>query len=190
MPTRQPSAGRKARAPAPNHVREKDGLWAVLLWLNILAERRQPVKTILEGHWAKYGRDYYSRYDYEAIPMDAANQLIDDLRAKLGDLPGKTFGSLTVKDADEFSYTDPVDGSVSSGQGIRIWFDGKARVVFRLSGTGTDGATLRVYLEQYVDTHGKHNLAPAVALAPLVEAMLELTDLKGRIGRVEPDVIT
>nr|WP_321457902.1 alpha-D-glucose phosphate-specific phosphoglucomutase [uncultured Cohaesibacter sp.] len=182
--------GEESAGTGSNHVREKDGLWAVLLWLNILAERRQPVKTILEAHWAKYGRDYYSRYDYEALPLDVANQLMDDLRGKLDTLAGETLGSLTVKNADEFSYNDPVDGSVSSGQGIRVWFEGKARVVFRLSGTGTDGATLRVYLEQYVDTHGNHSLAPKEALAPLVEAMLALTDLKGRIGRTEPNVIT
>ncbi|SNY92602.1 phosphoglucomutase [Cohaesibacter sp. ES.047] len=182
--------GEESAGTGSNHVREKDGLWAVLLWLNILAERREPVKDILLDHWKHYGRDYYSRYDYEAIPAEDANKLVDDLRAQLDSLPGKSFAGLKVTKADEFSYNDPVDGSVSTGQGLRVWFEGDARVVFRLSGTGTEGATLRVYLEQYVDTHGNHTQDPQVALKGVVAAMLEMTDLGNRIGRTEPNVIT
>ncbi|WP_319530252.1 alpha-D-glucose phosphate-specific phosphoglucomutase [uncultured Cohaesibacter sp.] len=182
--------GEESAGTGSNHVREKDGLWAVLLWLNILAERREPVKDILLDHWMTFGRDYYSRYDYEAIPTDAANNLIDGLRAQLDSLPGKSFAGLAVTKADEFAYNDPVDGSVSTGQGLRVWFEGGARTVFRLSGTGTEGATLRVYLEQYVDSHGDHSLDPQVALKGVVAAMLELTDLANSIGRSEPNVIT
>ena len=182
--------GEESAGTGSNHVREKDGLWAVLLWLNILAERKETVKAIMEDHWSHFGRDYYSRYDYEAIPTDVANALMDALRNDLSELPGQSHGGLRVENADEFSYHDPVDGSVSSGQGLRVWFEGGARVVFRLSGTGTEGATLRVYLEQYVDPHGNHSLPPQEALAPIVKAMLALTNLEKRLGRKDPDVVT
>ena len=182
--------GEESAGTGSNHVREKDGLWAVLLWLNILAWRKDSVRNIMADHWDHYGRDYYSRYDYEAIPIEAANSVMDTLRGQLESLPGKTFGALTVEKADEFAYHDPVDGSVSKGQGLRVWFEGGARVVFRLSGTGTEGATLRVYLEQYVAPKGKHDLDPQDALKPVVDAMLDLTDLKTAIGRTEPNVIT
>ncbi|PLW78382.1 alpha-D-glucose phosphate-specific phosphoglucomutase [Cohaesibacter celericrescens] len=182
--------GEESAGTGSDHVREKDGLWAVLLWLNILAERNQPVKTILAEHWAHYGRDYYSRFDYEAVPSDAANALFETLQGQLATLPGQVFAGLTVNKADEFSYHDPIDGSVSTGQGLRVWFDGGARVVFRLSGTGTEGATLRVYLEQYVDSHGDHALDPQVALKPVVSAMLTMTQLEERLGRTAPNVIT
>lgn len=182
--------GEESAGTGSNHVREKDGLWAVLLWLNILAWRKDSVRNIMADHWDHYGRDYYSRYDYEAIPIEAANSVMDNLRGQLESLPGKTFGALKVEKADEFAYHDPVDGSVSKGQGLRVWFEGGARVVFRLSGTGTEGATLRVYLEQYVAPKGKHDLDPQDALKPVVDAMLDLTDLKTAIGRTEPNVIT
>ena len=182
--------GEESAGTGSNHVREKDGLWAVLLWLNILAWRKDSVRNIMADHWDHYGRDYYSRYDYEAIPIEAANSVMDALRGQLESLPGKTFGALKVEKADEFAYHDPVDGSVSKGQGLRVWFEGGARVVFRLSGTGTEGATLRVYLEQYVAPKGKHDLDPQDALKPVVDAMLDLTDLKTAIGRTEPNVIT
>ena len=182
--------GEESAGTGSNHVREKDGLWAVLLWLNILAWRKDSVRNIMADHWDHYGRDYYSRYDYEAIPIEAANSVMDTLRGQLESLPGKTFGALKVEKADEFAYHDPVDGSVSKGQGLRVWFEGGARVVFRLSGTGTEGATLRVYLEQYVAPKGKHDLDPQDALKPVVDAMLDLTDLKTAIGRTEPNVIT
>ena len=182
--------GEESAGTGSNHVREKDGLWAVLLWLNILAERREPVKTILESHWAHYGRDYYSRYDYENIDITVANDLMQSLRDRLADLPGQVFADKTVEKADEFSYEDPVDGSISAGQGIRVWFSGGVRVVFRLSGTGTQGATLRVYLERFVPPTGELELDPQVALYPVVKSMLELTQLKDIIGRSKPDVIT
>ena len=182
--------GEESAGTGSDHVREKDGLWAVLLWLNILAVRKESVRAILADHWGHFGRDYYSRYDYEAVPNDAANELVGDLRSRLNDLPGQSFAGLKVTKADEFSYSDPVDGSVSSGQGLRVWFEGEARVVFRLSGTGTEGATLRVYLEQYEEPHGDHDKDPQVALRPVVEAMLALTDLEKRLGRTEPNVIT
>ena len=182
--------GEESAGTGSNHVREKDGLWAVLFWLNIMAERKQTMQAILEDHWAHYGRDYYSRYDYEAVSSEAANQLMDDLRGQLSSLAGQSFAGLAVEKADEFAYDDPVDGSVSKGQGLRVWFEGGARVVFRLSGTGTEGATLRVYLEQFVDIKGDHGLDPQVALKPVVEAMLALTELEKRLGRTAPNVIT
>lgn len=182
--------GEESAGTGSDHVREKDGLWAVLLWLNILAVRKESVKMILADHWGHFGRDYYSRYDYEDIPTDAANGLFDDLRGQLNSLAGQDFAGLKVTKADEFSYEDPVDGSVSTNQGLRVWFEGEARIVFRLSGTGTQGATLRVYLEQYEEPHGKHDKDPQDALKPLIDAMLALTDLQSRIGRTEPNVIT
>lgn len=182
--------GEESAGTGSDHVREKDGLWAVLLWLNILAVRKESVKTILADHWEHFGRDYYSRYDYEDIPAEVANGLFDDLRGRLDSLAGQSFASLEISKADEFSYEDPVDGSISSGQGLRIWFQGEARIVFRLSGTGTQGATLRVYLEQYEAPQGEHDKDPQDALKPLVDAMLALTDLRGRIGRTKPNVIT
>ena len=180
--------GEESAGTGSNHVREKDGLWAVLLWLNILAARGQSVAEILSDHWAEYGRNYYSRHDFEAVPTDAANALMDTLKASLGALPGKTFAGLTVSNADEFSYLDPVDGSVSENQGLRIWFANGARAVLRLSGTGTEGATIRLYLEQFDATN--IDLAPETALAPLIAAVLELTRFQEFIGRTTPDVTT
>jgi phosphoglucomutase len=171
-------------------VREKDGLWAVLLWLNILAERRQSVAEILSDHWATYGRNYYSRHDYEAVPTDEANALMEAFEAKLSDLPGTSHAGLTVSSADSFSYHDPVDGSVSHNQGLRIGFDGGGRAVLRLSGTGTEGATLRVYLEQYVGPDGDHGLSPEKALADVRAAIIEITQMQAHIGRTAPDVKT
>ena len=182
--------GEESAGTGSDHVREKDGLWAVLLWLNILAERMEPVKHILESHWAHYGRDYYSRYDYEGIDSEVAANVMQSLRDRLETLPGHVFADKTVEKADEFSYEDPVDGSISAGQGIRVWFAGGVRIVFRLSGTGTQGATLRVYLERYVPPTGELDLDPQVALFPVVEAMLALTELEKHIGRTKPDVIT
>ncbi len=182
--------GEESAGTGSDHVREKDGLWAVLLWLNILSVRKQSVTDILADHWATYGRDYYSRYDYEALPVEAANGVMDSLRDRLADLPGQVFAGRTIEKADEFSYHDPIDGSISANQGLRLWFSDEARVVFRLSGTGTQGATLRVYLEQFTPSDGDHGLDPQEALQPLVGAMLAVTDLEAKIGRSEPDVIT
>ncbi len=182
--------GEESAGTGSDHVREKDGLWAVLLWLNILAVRKQSVRAIAKEHWATYGRNYYARHDYEGIDIAAANGLMDALRARLDTLPGTALHGLTVAAADDFAYRDPVDGSVSSSQGIRILFEGGSRVVFRLSGTGTSGATLRVYIERYEDDPARLALATEVALASLISAAETLAEISGRTGRAAPDVIT
>ena len=182
--------GEESAGTGSNHVREKDGLWAVLLWLNILAARKQPAKAIVEAHWAEYGRNYYARHDYEGIDTAAANGLVDDLRARLASLPGTTVAGLKVAAADDFAYLDPVDGSTSSNQGIRILFEGGSRVVFRLSGTGTSGATLRVYIERYEPASGNLAQATPDALADLIAAAEAVASIRERTGRVAPDVIT
>ena len=182
--------GEESAGTGSSHIREKDGLWAVLLWLNILAVRKQSVAEILRDHWGKYGRDYYSRHDYEAVPQAAANDLIADLRSRLPELAGQQFESLKVVGADEFSYLDPVDGSVSNNQGIRFWFDRGARAVLRVSGTGTEGATLRVYLEKYASKHEDHGLNAQAALAPVRRAVLSLCKISEYTGRTEPTVMT
>lgn len=180
--------GEESAGTGSNHVREKDGLWAVLLWLNILAVRKQSVAEIVTDHWQSFGRDYYSRYDYEDVAIDKANQLMQGLRASLPDLAGQTVGGMTVAQADEFSYHDPVDGSVSKNQGVRLSFEGGARAVFRLSGTGTQGATIRLYLEQYsIDDIGRDT---QVALQDVRNAALSISDMQAIIGRIDPDVIT
>ncbi|SFS16836.1 alpha-D-glucose phosphate-specific phosphoglucomutase [Yoonia litorea] len=182
--------GEESAGTGSNHVREKDGLWAVLLWLNILAVTQKSVLQTMADHWKKYGRNYYSRHDYEAVDADAANGLMDALRGQLDTLAGQEIAGLKVTSADEFSYNDPVDGSVSTGQGIRIGFEGGGRVVFRLSGTGTAGATLRVYLER-LETRPDHlDHDPQTALAPIIAAAQEVADIHGRTGRGAPDVIT
>jgi len=182
--------GEESAGTGSDHVREKDGLWAVLLWLNILAVRKQSVAQIMAAHWAEYGRDYYTRHDYEAVDKAAAEGLMDALRARLATLPGEKIAGLTVSAADDFSYTDPVDGATASRQGIRIFFAEDARAVFRLSGTGTEGATLRVYLERYEPDPARHGLNPAQALAGVIAAADALADIKGRTGRAAPDVTT
>ncbi len=182
--------GEESAGTGSNHVREKDGFWAVLLWLSILASRRQPVAEIMAAHWAEFGRDYYSRHDYEGVEKGAAEKLMADLRARLAALPGERAGALTVTAADDFAYTDPVDGSTAAAQGIRIMFGDDARAVFRLSGTGTEGATLRVYLERYEPDPARHGLDPAQALGDVVAAAEALADIRGRLGRNAPDVIT
>ncbi|PZQ49297.1 MAG: alpha-D-glucose phosphate-specific phosphoglucomutase [Rhodovulum sulfidophilum] len=182
--------GEESAGTGSNHVREKDGLWAVLLWLNILAVRKEPAKAIAEAHWKEYGRNYYARHDYEGIDSDAANGLMEALRARLADLLGTELAGLTVAAADDFAYLDPVDGSTSAKQGIRVMFEGGSRVVFRLSGTGTSGATLRVYIERYEDDPAKLGEETQVALADLIAAAEEVADISTRTGRSEPDVIT
>lgn len=182
--------GEESAGTGSDHVREKDGLWAVLLWLNILAERRLSVAEILAEHWATYGRNYYSRHDYEGVDTDAANGLMDALRAALPDLAGTLVGELTVDMADEFEYLDPVDGSTSSAQGIRVGFTNGARVVFRLSGTGTEGATLRVYLEQLELDPTQMQRDPQDALSKVIATAEALAEIKARTGRAAPDVIT
>jgi len=182
--------GEESAGTGSSHVREKDGLWAVLLWLNILAVRRSSVIDIVTDHWAEYGRNYYSRHDYEGIETEAANTLIDGLRARLSVLPGLKFSGLVVEAADDFSYHDPVDGSVSANQGVRVLFQGGSRVVFRLSGTGTTGATLRVYIERYEDDPGRHDLETQSALADLIQAADEIAGVRLHTGREAPTVIT
>ena len=182
--------GEESAGTGSDHVREKDGIWAVLLWLNILAVRKQSVAEIMQTHWATYGRNYYARHDYEAIAKDRADALIAALRDKLSALPGVPNSGGTVKSADDFAYTDPTDQSVSRNQGIRILFEDGSRIVFRLSGTGTEGATLRVYIERYVDRHGKLDMDTADALAPLVRAAQEIADISGFTGMNRPSVIT
>ncbi|RYM11300.1 alpha-D-glucose phosphate-specific phosphoglucomutase [Sphingobium cupriresistens] len=182
--------GEESAGTGSDHVREKDGIWAVLLWLNILAVRQQSVAAIMADHWATYGRNYYARHDYEAIAKDKADALMAALRAKLDSLSGTANSGGTVKAADDFAYTDPTDQSVSRNQGVRILFTDGSRVVFRLSGTGTEGATLRVYIERYVGPDGDLGLETGDALAPLIAAAQELADITGYTGMDQPSVIT
>jgi len=182
--------GEESFGTGSDHVREKDGLWAVLLWLNILAERGQTVAEILADHWTRYGRNYYSRHDYEALPVDQANAIVDALRARLADLPGTEAEGMTIAAADDFAYTDPVDGSVSKGQGLRVSFTDGSRFVIRLSGTGTEGATLRLYLERYVADPERLHMEVQEALAPVASAAERLSVIGATTGRDRPDVIT
>ena len=182
--------GEESAGTGSDHVREKDGLWAVLLWLNILAVRGQSALDIVRGHWATYGRNYYSRHDYEAVETDRANALIDGLRGRLASLPGTSVRGMKVTAADDFAYLDPVDGSVSSGQGLRVFFEGGSRVVFRLSGTGTSGATIRLYVERYEPDPARHDLDTQAALAELIAAADELAGIRSHTGRAAPSVIT
>lgn len=182
--------GEESAGTGSDHVREKDGLWAVLLWLNILAVRRISVDDLAREHWATYGRNYYARHDYEALPTQAADALIAELTASLPALPGKTVGPLSVAMADSFSYLDPVDGSTSANQGLRILFEGGSRIVFRLSGTGTEGATLRVYLERYEPETGALDRETGDMLADLIAAAETLAGIARHTGRTAPSVIT
>ncbi len=182
--------GEESFGTGSNHVREKDGLWAVLFWMNILAERRQSVAEIVREHWRTYGRNYYTRHDYEAVDSTAANSLVDTLRAATATLPGQQLGSYTVDYADDFRYIDPIDDSVSEKQGIRIGFKDGSRIVYRLSGTGTEGATLRVYIEAYEPDPAKHDLDTQQALAELINIANSFAGLRERTGRNEPTVIT
>ncbi|GAA6210137.1 alpha-D-glucose phosphate-specific phosphoglucomutase [Cognatishimia sp. WU-CL00825] len=181
--------GEESAGTGSDHVREKDGLWAVLLWLNVLAVREMSVIDVMADHWQVYGRDYYSRHDYEALPSDVADDVMGDLRDQLSALPGQVHDDLVVSVADEFSYLDPVDGSESHGQGIRIQFEDGARVVFRLSGTGTEGATLRMYLQSYASGDQDLFRDTQEALSKVTAAALEISGL-ARTGRDAPDVVT
>lgn len=182
--------GEESAGTGSNHIREKDGLWAVLLWLSVIAARGASVKDIVTRHWATYGRNYYSRHDYEEVESARANALIDELRGKLGSLPGMQFRGLTIEQADDFSYHDPVDHSVSEHQGIRILFEGGSRVVLRLSGTGTSGATLRVYIERYEPDTARHDIDTQEALADLIAAADDIAGIRSHTGRAKPSVIT
>ncbi|MGL4320637.1 MAG: alpha-D-glucose phosphate-specific phosphoglucomutase [Paracoccaceae bacterium] len=182
--------GEESFGTGSDHVREKDGLWAVLLWLNILAVRKQSVADILAEHWAKYGRNYYSRHDFEAIETARADAMMAELRGKLGGLAGHSVEGMTIAAADDFAYTDPVDASVSQKQGVRIIFQGGSRIVLRLSGTGTEGATLRMYLEAYAPGPGGLSHDPQMALAPIIRAAHSLARIAEHTGRTTPDVVT
>lgn len=182
--------GEESAGTGSDHVREKDGLWAVLLWLNILAVRGESVDVIARDHWAKFGRNYYARHDYEGVETQRADALMAALRASLATLPGQQFGDLTVETADEFGYTDPTDDSISRNQGVRILFAGGSRVVFRLSGTGTTGATLRVYLERYEPVGGDLDRDTGEMLAGIVAAAESIAGIAEHTGRLNPDVIT
>ena len=182
--------GEESAGTGSNHIREKDGLWAVLLWLNILAKRRQSVDAIMSDHWRTYGRNYYARYDYEAIDATAAKGLMQNLRDRLPALAGKPLAGRTVTVADEFSYDDPVDQSHSGQQGIRVLFDDGGRFVYRLSGTGTVGATLRIYVEHCEADPARLDLDTQSVLQPLYRASVALSELEQRTGRSEPSVIT
>ena len=182
--------GEESFGTGSNHVREKDGLWAVLFWLQILAVRRCSVADIMNSHWERFGRHYYSRHDYEAVPTDDAHGLYDRLEGLLPGLVGQSFAGRTITGADNFSYTDPVDQSVTQGQGLRILLEDGSRVVVRLSGTGTKGATIRVYLESYVPSSGDLHQDPQIALAEMISSINSLAEIQQRTGMDRPTVIT
>jgi phosphoglucomutase len=182
--------GEESFGTSSDHVREKDGLWAVLFWLNLLAVRGESVESIVRSHWRSFGRNYYSRHDYEGVDSERAEGLVRALRERLPTLPGHALLGRTVRYADDFAYTDPVDGSLSERQGVRIGFEDGSRIVFRLSGTGTEGATLRVYLERYEPDPARHDLDTQEALADLIAAAEAIADIRARTGRDAPTVIT
>jgi phosphoglucomutase len=182
--------GEESFGSGSDHVREKDGLWAVLFWLNLLAVRHESVEQIVQQHWRRFGRNFYTRYDYEGIDIEAANGLMTHLQSRLADLPGTTLDGYSVDYADNFAYTDPVDGSVSENQGVRIGFTDGSRIVYRLSGTGTEGATLRVYLEAYEPDPEKQDRETAAVMQPLVEIATGIAEIESRTGRQKPTVIT
>jgi phosphoglucomutase len=182
--------GEESAGTGSDHVREKDGLWAVLFWLNVLAVKNEPVAGIVRGHWRKFGRNVYSRHDYEGIETSRADRLFAELRRKLPELPGKEISGLDIEAADDFAYTDPIDGSRSERQGVRVLLQGGSRVVFRLSGTGTEGATLRVYLERFVADAALHDVPTQTALSPLVALAEKIAGIAAITGREAPDVIS
>jgi phosphoglucomutase len=182
--------GEESYGTGSDHVREKDGLWAILFWLNLLAVTGESVESLVRAHWRRFGRHYYSRHDWEGIPTERADALMAALRAQLPTLAGQRFGDLDLVTADDFAYTDPVDGSVSSRQGVRLIFAGGSRIVFRLSGTGTEGATLRVYLERYEPADGDHDQPTQTALADLIALADRLARIRALSGQDGPTVIT
>lgn len=182
--------GEESFGTGSDHVREKDGLWAVLCWLNLLAATGESVESLVRKHWQTYGRNVYSRHDYEGVPTEQANAVMAHIKAQFASLPGQVFGSYTVNTVDDFSYTDPVDGSVSTGQGLRILFACGSRVVIRLSGTGTEGATIRVYLEAFTQDPAQQQLDAQEALAELITVSHQISQLPQLTGRQQPTVIT
>lgn len=182
--------GEESFGTGSNHIREKDGLWAVLYWLNIIAAVNMSVEDIVRAHWKKYGRNFYSRHDYEAVDSKVANEIMDAMRAKAESEVGKFYGEYEVETFDDFKYIDPVDKSESAHQGIRVLFKDGSRIVFRLSGTGTQGATIRIYIEKYEPNVARHDMDPQEALAELIEIAEEISGVKAKTGRKKPDVIT
>jgi len=182
--------GEESFGSSSSHVREKDGLWAVLFWLNLIARKNKSVKEIVYEHWHKFGRDIYSRHDYEALERPLANTVYDQLRDKLNTLPGQKANGYVVSDADEFTYIDPIDGSHSKNQGLRIRFEDGSRIVYRLSGTGTVGATLRIYIERFTQDPSQFDTDPQTALAPLIAIAEQFCNIKKKTGLTKPDVIT
>ena len=182
--------GEESFGTGSNHVREKDGLWAVLYWLNIIAAANMSVEEIVRAHWKKYGRNFYSRHDYEAVDSKIANEIMDNMRAMAANTVGKFYGNYEVEVFDDFKYIDPVDKSESAHQGIRVLFKDGSRIVFRLSGTGTQGATIRIYIEKYEPNVARHDVDPQEALAELIEIAEEISGVKAKTGRKAPDVIT
>nr|WHW29812.1 putative phosphoglucomutase [uncultured bacterium] len=182
--------GEESFGTSSDHVREKDGLWAVLFWLNIIAELEMPASSIVREHWHRYGRDFFTRHDFEGVSAKSAGEMMERLKQQLAELPGKTFAGLTVTSADDFAYVDPVDGSKSAGQGLRLFFSSGARVVFRLSGTGTSGATVRIYCDRHESDPGLLGGDTQRALAGVIAAAHEVSQLQSYIGRDKPDVIT
>ncbi|WP_047395613.1 alpha-D-glucose phosphate-specific phosphoglucomutase [Chitinibacter sp. ZOR0017] len=182
--------GEESYGTGSGHVREKDGVWAVLFWLNLLAVTGKSVAELVSEHWQTYGRHFYSRHDYEALDTEAANGLMAHLRGQLAQLAGQTIAGQAIASADDFAYDDPVDGSRSEKQGVRILLADGSRVVFRLSGTGTEGATLRVYLEKYEADASQHGVATQTALAGLIALADAVAQIRQRTGRVQPTVVT
>jgi len=182
--------GEESAGTGSNHVREKDGVWAVLLWLNILAKRKMSLDALAKEHWARFGRNYYARHDYEGLESSKADALVSELRSALPSLAGRRLGSMTLETADDFTYRDPIDGSTSAHQGVRLMFAGGSRVVLRLSGTGTAGATLRVYLERYEPPEGRLDEEPSMMLADLAKALEAVVGITRHTGRSRPDVVT
>ncbi len=182
--------GEESFGSSSSHVREKDGLWAVLFWLNLIARKNKSVKEIVYEHWHKFGRDIYSRHDYEGLDLSVANTIYNQLREKLTALLGQEINGYVVSDANEFSYQDPVDGSLSKNQGLRVCFEDGSRIVYRLSGTGTVGATLRIYIEQFTQDPSQFDVDPQIALAPLITIAEQFCEIKKKTGLTNPHVIT
>ena len=182
--------GEESFGTGSDHLREKDGLWAVLFWLNVLAVRSQGVEQLVAAHWRRFGRHYYSRHDYEGLDRTAAESLMASLRLRLPCLKGSSFGSLKVSHCDDFAYTDPVDQTLTEHQGIRVVFSEHARIVYRLSGTGTAGATLRIYLERFEADPSRHGLAPQEVFADLATLAVEIAEVERRTGRARASIVT
>ena len=182
--------GEESFGTGSNHVREKDGLWAVLFWLNLLAVRQQSVAELMQTHWHQFGRNAYARHDYEEVDSDRAHELMRTLLGKFDTLKGKKLGNYEVAYADDFAYTDPVDNSISKHQGLRIGFTDGSRIVYRLSGTGTRGATLRIYLEAYTRTTQDFSTDAHTLLQPLTEIANHIAAVQRFTGRNKPSVIT